>query len=399
MVSRPGESRQVERVDHHVRLGMSYQDVIGLLNSNMSAIFCAALFVIWYHHRHLTYIRIFALSYAIRAICFVIFYFAFSLKDPVLRLLANGLLMLAMTLLSVALSSRRGRRPRYGALLAIAVVALSALYYYQFVEQSLFARVVWFNTGLAAVGLLMLPDVGKLSNRTPVEFVLLGLTIVSCVGFLLRPLFLLASGIGDERFEGAYWLIVSISDALICAMMAVGIFAVIASDVMDSIKTDAQVDALSGLFNRRGFEPRALEALVRQTVSAPVAMILSDLDHFKSINDRFGHMNGDKIIQSFSEVLKKKAPRDAIMARLGGEEFAILLPAGKADDARVLAEEARSAFKEAALTTVSGEARPTASFGIAIARQNEVLHALMDRADRALYQAKSDGRDCVRMMD
>ena len=168
---------------------------------------------------------------------------------------------------------------------------------------------------------------------------------------------------------------------------------------MDSIKTDAQVDALSGLFHRRGFEPRALEALVRQTVSAPVAMILSDLDHFKSINDRFGHMNGDKIIQSFSEVLKKKAPRDAIMARLGGEEFAILLPAGKADDARLLAEEARSAFKEAALTTVSGEARPTASFGIAIARQNEVLHALMDRADRALYQAKSDGRDCVRMMD
>lgn len=378
---------------------MSYQDVIGLLNSNMSAIFCVALFVIWYYHRRLTYIRIFAVSYATRAICFVVFYFAFSLQDPLLRFLANVLLMLAMTLLSVALSSRRGRRPRYGALLSIAALVLGALYYYQFVEQSLFARVVWFNAGLAAVGLLMLPDVGKLSNRTPVEFVLFGLTIVSCVGFLLRPLFLLASGIGDERFEGAYWLIVSISDALICAMTAVGIFAVIASDVMDSIKTDAQVDALSGLFNRRGFEPRALEALLRQTASTPVAMILSDLDHFKSINDRFGHMSGDKIIQSFSEVLKRKAPRDAIMARLGGEEFAILLPTGKAADARLLAEEARSAFKEIALTTVSGEARPTASFGIAIARQNEVLHALMDRADRALYQAKSDGRDCVRMIE
>ena len=378
---------------------MSYQSVIGLLNTSMSAIFCASLFVLWRHHRHLTYIGIFGFSYAARTLCFGVLYLAFATETPVLRLLANALLMLAMMLLSVGLSNRRGQRPRYGALLIIAATALGALYFHQFSQPSLLARVIYLNLGLAAVGFLMALDVAKLSRRAPVEQALTGLIVVSCLGFLLRPLFFLTSAIANERSEEPYWLVVSISDALICAITAVGIFAVIASDVIDTIKSDAQIDALSGLFNRRGFEPRALKALARQTASAPAVMILSDLDHFKSINDRFGHINGDRIIQSFSEILKEKAPLNAIMARLGGEEFAVLLSSGEAVAAHLLAEEARAAFKEAAPGIVSGEAHPTASFGIAVARDGEDLQALMGRADRALYQAKSDGRDCVRRVD
>jgi diguanylate cyclase (GGDEF)-like protein len=125
-------------------------------------------------------------------------------------------------------------------------------------------------------------------------------------------------------------------------------------------------------------------------------MILSDLDHFKSINDRFGHALGDRVIRRFSEILRLHAPREAIIARLGGEEFAVLLPSGQAAAAHVLAEAARTAFKDVAPYIVAGEVHPTASFGIAVAREKEGLLALMDRADRALYQAKSDGRDCIR---
>lgn len=321
------------------------------------------------------------------------------MSDYIVRFSANVFLMLSIILLSAGLSNRRGQKPRYKALLAIAAITLGSLYYSQFIEPSLLARVVVLNSGLAAVSLLMMLDVAKASERMPVEQVLVGLLLVSCAGFLLRPLFLIASSVPGEQSEGAYWLVVSISDALICAMTAVGIFAVIASDLMDGIKSDAQIDTLSGLFNRRGFEPRALDALARQTIHAPAAMIVSDLDYFKSINDRFGHSGGDRIIRRFSEVLKETAPRDAVMARVGGEEFVIMLPPGAAVAAHRLAEEVRSTFKQIAPEIVSGKANPTASFGIAIARENEDLGTLMDRADRALYQAKNDGRDCVRIAE
>lgn len=96
------------------------------------------------------------------------------------------------------------------------------LYYYQFMEPNLLARVIILNSGLALLSLLMLLDVARAPRRSPVEQVLLGLLLVSCAGYLLRPLFLIASGASGERFEGSYWLVVSVSDALICAMTAVG---------------------------------------------------------------------------------------------------------------------------------------------------------------------------------
>lgn len=378
---------------------MNYYNVIGLLNTSMAAIFCIALLAMWRNNRTLKYIGMFGLSYAIRSLCFAIFYFAFSLENPVLRYSANIFLLFAIVLLSIGLSNRRRRPPRYGPLLAIAAITLGPLHYYQFIEPNLLVRVIILNSGLALLSLLMLPDVARGARRTPVEQVLLGLLLVSCAGYLLRPLFLIASGASDERFEDSYWLVVSISDALICAMTAVGVLAVIASDVMDGIKSDALIDTLSGLFNRRGFEPRALRAMARQTADKPAAIILSDLDHFKSINDLFGHGSGDLIIQRFSEVLREKAPGNAILGRLGGEEFAIMLPPGAAVAAHQLAEDIRAAFKQIASGIVSGEANPTASFGVAIAKEDESLQALMERADRALYRAKGEGRDCVHLSE
>ncbi|MGT9989233.1 GGDEF domain-containing protein, partial [Klebsiella pneumoniae] len=183
-------------------------------------------------------------------------------------------------------------------------------------------------------------------------------------GFLLRPFTFHIPGIAADEIEATYWLIVSISDALICATLGVGIFAIIAVDIMDGMKTEAQTDALSGLLNRRGFDARAHDALARQPADARAALILSDLDNFKAINDRFGHSGGDRIIQTFSRILKEKAPDDAIIARHGGEEFVVLLPSGQAANAHNFAETVRSIFKEGTLNMLSGEFSPTASFGI-----------------------------------
>lgn len=375
---------------------MSHESVVALLNPAMSAIFCASLLALWLQQRQRTYIAIFAASYAIRTLCFGILTLAITQEHSSLRILANGLVLLATALLSIALSSRQASKPHYGSLIAIGVTTLAALYFYQYVEPSLLARAAVINLALATICALMLIDVARLPRRSPVEQLFFGLVALACLAFLVRPVIFRVPGILSDQVEAAYWLIVAISDALICATLAVAIFAIIAADVMESFKSEAQTDMLSGLFNRRGFDARAQDALARQTANAQVAVILSDLDDFKSINDRFGHSHGDRIIETFSEVLRDKAPRDAIIARLGGEEFAVLLPRGQIAAAHHFAELARTVFKEAASSVVANEFSPTASFGIAIARKGEDLLALIDRADRALYQAKAEGRDCIR---
>jgi diguanylate cyclase (GGDEF)-like protein len=378
---------------------MSYDSVVALLNPAMSAIYCASLLVLWQHQRHLTYIAIFALSYAVRGLCFGTLYFAFIQEAPALRTAANSLVLLAMILLSVALSRRYDQRPRYGLLFTIGAVSLAALYFYQFVEPSLLVRAVVLNWALAAVCLVMLVDILQRPYRNAVEQLFFGLVVLACIGFLLRPLTFQIPGVAADQIEAAYWLVVSITDALICSTLGVAIFAIIAVDVTAGFKAEAQIDALSGLYNRRGFDLRGRDVLARQVPGTSVTAILADLDHFKSINDRFGHNNGDRIIQKFARILKENAPDDAIIARQGGEEFAVLLPSGHGAAAYRLAEAVRSAFKERALNVLSDDCSPTASFGIAVAGQGDDLSALISRADRALYQAKSEGRDCVRAVE
>jgi len=375
---------------------MSNENIVALLNPLMSLIYCTSLLVLWRHQRHRTYIAIFALSYATRALCFGILYFAFTQAMPVLRLTANVLVLSSMTLLCVALSSRYRQRPRYGVLLAIGTVALALLYFYQFVEPSLLTRALVLNSGMAAFCLLILVEIARRPHRTPVEQLFFWFAILACLGFLLRPLTLRMSSLPPAQVETIYWLVVSVSDALICSIMGLAIFAIIAIDMMADIKVEAQTDALSELFNRRGFDLRAHDALARQQAAAPVTVVLGDLDHFKSINDRFGHDSGDGIIRIFSRILRKVAPEGAIIARQGGEEFVALLPAGQAAAAHRFAEAVQAAFEEATRGVLSDECTPTASFGIAVAHPDDDLPALMSRADRALYQAKSDGRNCIR---
>ena len=375
---------------------MTNASIVALLNPIMSAIYCTSLFVLWWHYRHRRYIAIFALSYAVRALCFGALYFAFQQLIPMVRLAANMLVLVSMALLSVALSSRYRQRPRYGMLALIGIASLLSLYVYHFIEPSLLARALIINTAMALVCLLMLADVARRAQRTPVEQLFFWFALLSCAGFLLRPLALLDTNTPAEQVESLYWVVVAVSDALICSVIGLAVFGIIAIDIMAEIKVEAQTDALSGLLNRRGFDSRAQDALAAQTSNAPVTVVIADLDHFKSINDRFGHDSGDAIIRTFSNVLRRTAPADAIVGRQGGEEFAVLLPSGQADAAHRFAAQVQYAFKQFARNLPAGLCNPTASFGIAVAHAEDDLSTLMSRADKALYRAKSDGRNCAR---
>lgn len=164
----------------------------------------------------------------------------------------------------------------------------------------------------------------------------------------------------------------------------------------ESLKRMAEEDALTGAANRRGFSVRVdHEVNSAHAISGIVSVVVLDLDHFKRVNDVYGHAGGDLVLKVVCERISKKIRRSDLLGRLGGEEFAVLLPCTDEAGARRLAENLRAAIEEEA---ISGVGLVTASFGVAQldTDSNETSEAWLARADAALYAAKEAGRNKVR---
>ncbi|MDE2375894.1 GGDEF domain-containing protein [Bradyrhizobium sp.] len=159
----------------------------------------------------------------------------------------------------------------------------------------------------------------------------------------------------------------------------------------------SQTDQLTGLFNRRGFDDAAVLALTSARKRAvPVMVFLCDIDHFKSINDRFGHEAGDNVLVEIAGVLRRLAKDEgALVARYGGEEFAGLVVGATRDQAEQYAEQLRTACSAREIPIGSHLERVTISIGFTVSCADADLAELMRIADRALYAAKRRGRDRV----
>jgi diguanylate cyclase (GGDEF)-like protein len=162
-------------------------------------------------------------------------------------------------------------------------------------------------------------------------------------------------------------------------------------------KINSLVDPLSGVANRRAFIDGAARLLARQEIDQePLAVLLFDLDHFKHINDRFGHAVGDAVLQSFADLATATLGADVLFARIGGEEFASCLPVGDLDEAYAIAERVRRNFAAAAARFGNDELMPSVSVGVTIGCDSQAKVAdLLTVVDRALYRAKELGRNRV----
>jgi diguanylate cyclase (GGDEF)-like protein len=161
-------------------------------------------------------------------------------------------------------------------------------------------------------------------------------------------------------------------------------------------KTAAMTDHLTGLFNRRGFFEAAEKLVATQRkLGQPVTVMMFDLDHFKSINDRFGHDIGDEALQAFAATASTNMRVHDIVGRLGGEEFAAILPGGT-DAALVVGERVRAAFETRGVEISGRVMNATVSIGIAESLADVAnVSNLLTRSDRALYAAKAGGRNCI----
>jgi diguanylate cyclase (GGDEF)-like protein len=162
-------------------------------------------------------------------------------------------------------------------------------------------------------------------------------------------------------------------------------------------KINSLVDPLSGVANRRAFLDGAARLLAQQaTDHEPLAMLLFDLDHFKQINDKFGHAVGDAVLQSFAATATKTLGADVLFARIGGEEFASCLPVGDLDEAYAVADRVRRNFAAAAARLGGGQLEPSVSVGVTLGSDPQAaVTDLLCVVDRALYRAKERGRNRV----
>lgn len=165
------------------------------------------------------------------------------------------------------------------------------------------------------------------------------------------------------------------------------------------LSDQANRDALTGLYNRRYLDSTLERELARcQREGLPLSLMLIDLDHFKRINDTYGHAVGDIVIQKVAEAMLAIAPDQAMTARFGGEEFVMLVPNASIDRAQQLAEKVRTSIERLRLVRRHDklEIAPfTISVGVALRQREESIEPLFDRADKALYRAKHNGRNCV----
>ncbi|MEK7816273.1 MAG: diguanylate cyclase [Pseudomonadota bacterium] len=168
--------------------------------------------------------------------------------------------------------------------------------------------------------------------------------------------------------------------------------------IHQQLERQAITDELTGLYNRRylyDIYPKLCSEALRQHSS--LALILIDLDNFKLVNDRFGHLAGDSVLVNFAALLHEVCRVSDFLIRLGGEEF-LVLTHGDTDGAAVLAEKIRAALEQCAITDEGNIIRVTASFGVACAEESDDhngLEQVLVRADRALYAAKQAGRNRV----
>jgi diguanylate cyclase len=167
------------------------------------------------------------------------------------------------------------------------------------------------------------------------------------------------------------------------------------------LESQAHVDPLTQLRNRRSFE-KAVAERVRAGNGAltDCAVLIADIDHFKKINDTYGHLFGDKVLRTAADIIRQNTKGRDVAARWGGEEFVILLPETSGEGAIALAEQIRAAFCRAKIRRGDGQQLAdsvTISLGVAVVAPRETLEQAIERADRALYRAKNEGRNCVRV--
>lgn len=286
-----------------------------------------------------------------------------------------GRVLLPITLLSsgvvIAAGSQGASHAQLSALVAGVVALFAAAMAWVLLRRrsaSLLQRIIGINDALFALAVALWAG-SVLLGRGPLER-----SVVQEAAYLAGYLLMIVNGFG-------FLLLCKQKDDVRMARLA-------------------STDFLTGLANRHAFLERAEAArLAAQRQRHPLALMMIDIDHFKQINDRWGHASGDEALVVFARTAREVMRAHESIGRLGGEEFAMMLPGADLDAAVRAANRLRLAVRDASVITSGPTYTMTVSIGVVVLDPNEDLSAALARADHALYMAKHEGRDRVEVGD
>jgi diguanylate cyclase (GGDEF)-like protein len=379
---------------------MSFEvNTLFLLTIDVEAILGLLLLLVWVQNSRVIAVVWWASAHLMRALSVMLYGLYGSVPDLISIDLANVLLFSSFGVTWNGARVFNGRAALPGSLIAGAVLWLFASQWPSF-EAGAEARGQLSAMIIAAYIWLTAYEFWRgrsepLVSRWP------AIVLFATAGalFLLRtPLNALLHDKDADHLLANAWLNVLSLEAFLMTIATAFILLAMSKERTElRHKTAAMTDPLTGLLNRRAFLQDA-EALLLQQISRdrPIGVLLIDLDHFKSINDRFGHAAGDKVLQIFAKTAQANLRESDLVGRLGGEEFTVVLADASVDNAYLVADRLRNAFATAAAVVDDQPLHATASIGVSvIVDPNQDLAKLITLADQALYLAKARGRNRV----
>lgn len=366
------------------------------------AIFVAAgvVFLLLFSHdrKQLSALRL-AGAYFCAAIGFTFLMLAEDSLRPVYQSVVQISLFASHFLLIWGVASLYGR-PVPRLMFGLAVLLAAGFIIYTNLHPSLFWLRISVATGFIVVVDLMCGLLVWRARQHRVDAIVAALFLIQSALTLTRLVSLHLPGVEPMTFAGfissEFSASMQTANALFAIVIGLALFARYSTDLLTRLNRLVETDPLTGLLNRRAFETK-VQLMRAASAPLPTGLIICDIDQFKRVNDTYGHDVGDTVLKTVALLLQNGAGEGSICARLGGEEFCILLPESNGEMTRLAATRLRVEIETQRIVSSGIRLDLTASFGYCELAPADDFRAAMARVDAAVYQAKDDGRNLVRI--
>lgn len=371
--------------------------LVQLIIPGITAVFSLGFACAWIYDRRLRYLRFLAASFAAFAFGSAVQICHLPDEWRLNALISATFYVSSIQLLAEGVLRRTGLHFRPATHASIFALAMGGMYYFSFVAPNLLVRVYILNLSAGLLMMITALRFRKRCNGRIVNHVLLWVLLIFGASFFIRTPLTTIRPLphGTAPFgQTIFWVLLQLSLALMGAVLGLVLLAAAMSDVIDRLTLERDLDPLTETLNRRAFE-RLARHRIADRQNHPLALIAFDIDKFKSINDRYGHAAGDTVLRRFAAILRAAVREKDVVARIGGEEFVLLLPGADEPSAFQIADRLRTVLESSRFNEIDATICVTMSAGVARYRPGEAVAALLARADHLLYAAKRAGRNRV----